>query len=87
MPRQRLIDVSELEAPEPFEAIISLVDTLEPGEYICMRHRKQPLPLIEILHQRGFTSRIRPGSESKWEIIIWDTQDKLVNDFCSKHFS
>ena len=87
IPKEQLIDVSELEPPEPFEAVLKLIDKIGAGEYIRMIHRKQPLPLIELLESRGFECAIKQGTKSEWDIIIWHKSDKLVNDFCQKHFS
>lgn len=87
MPAERLIDVSELDAPEPFEAALQLVSQLKKGEYIRMLHRKQPLPLIEILSKQGYECHVKPGHKTQWEIIIWNKNDSMTHDYCVNHFS
>lgn len=86
MPTERLIDVSELEPPEPFEAVLQLIGEIQDGEYVRMLHRKQPLPLIQLLKEQGFECIIQSGQQTRWEIVIWNKQDKPVNEFCYKHF-
>jgi len=94
MPNELLIDVSEYEAPQPFEEVIKLVVNINDGEYIRMLHRKQPLPLYQLLNERGFAyicnkknTKSLGDSLNQWEIIIWNKSDTSVNDYCLKSFS
>jgi hypothetical protein len=82
MPKEILVDVSELEAPEPFEQVINAVLQLNAGEYICMLHRKKPLPLIQWLQEQGFACVFKTELQNHWNIYIWNTKDSLVNDYC-----
>ncbi|MBE9525935.1 MAG: DUF2249 domain-containing protein [Proteobacteria bacterium] len=82
-----LIDVSEDEAPKPFEIILAQLARLKKGEYIRMLHRKQPLPLLQMLDENGFSFRMFSGTQTPWEIIIWSKQDLLTHEFCNASFS
>ncbi|MCU7836036.1 MAG: DUF2249 domain-containing protein [gamma proteobacterium symbiont of Taylorina sp.] len=85
--KELLIDVSEYEAPRPFEEVVKLVSQLKSGEYIRMLHRKEPLPLIQMLQENGYECRMFPGQQVEWEIIIWNSQDISVQEFCLMNFS
>jgi len=85
--KELLIDVSDYEAPEPFEAVLKLTSQIKNGEYIRMLHRKQPLPLLQMLQENGYEYRMFPGQQTEWEIIIWHSQDLPVKDFCLMKFS
>lgn len=87
MPKELLLDVSEYEAPQPFEKAVQLISQINTGEYIRMLHRKKPLPLIQLLQENGFACVIRTGLQNTWEIIIWNKNDSPVNDYCTANFS
>ena len=82
-PLELLIDVSDEEAPKPFELVLGRIEHLKQGEYIRMLHRKQPLPLIQMLEENGYECKMSPGQQTKWEIIIWNKQDSLTHEFCT----
>lgn len=88
--KELFVDVSELEAPKPFEEVIQLLKQVKSGEYIRMRHRKKPLPLFQFLQENGFDSCILESASSGnavfWEIIIWIKDDKPVHDYCTRTF-
>lgn len=69
--RERLLDVRELEPPEPLERVLELLDTLAPDERIRMLHRRDPNLLYPILHREGFTWRTETTPEGEFVILIW----------------
>ena len=79
MVRERVIDVSGLEAPEPFRVAIRAVHELAEGEYLCMRHRREPFPLYETLARIGFSHRVQKGEHSEYEILIWPAGDAALD--------
>ena len=87
MVREIVIDVSDLEAPQPFEEILKQLKVLGSGEYIHMLHRKQPLPLLQMLEENGYAAVMRNGDSKPWEIFIWNTADPLSNEYCRSHFT
>lgn len=83
--KELFIDVSDYEPPRPFEEVIQLLRQMIAGEYVLMRHRKKPLPLLEILQDNGFDFIVREKN-ALWEIIIWYENDQPVRDYCSGKF-
>ncbi len=81
-PHELFINVSEYDAPKPFEKVLQLVAEMKDGEYIRMLHRKKPLPLVQMLQENGFECRILPGQQTQWEIIIWNINDSSTADYC-----
>ncbi len=80
---ERLVDVSELEPCEPLERALAAADSLRPGEYLRLLHRREPFPLYRILADRGFTHRTVPGERTAFEIFIWrrgDTEARRAVD-------
>lgn len=73
--RERILDVSGLEAPEPFRAALAAVHELEEGEILRLCHRREPFPLYETLARLGFCYRVRDGARTKFEILIWRADD------------
>ena len=86
MVREILINASEMEAPQPFEEVLKRLKTLQPDQYIHMLHRKQPLPLVQLLEQNGYVVSMREGQTIPWEIFIWRKSDPLANQYCQTHF-
>ncbi len=83
-PQELFINVSEYDAPEPFEKVLQLVSEMKDGEYIRVLHRKKPLPLVQMLQENGFDYCILPGQQTQWEIIIWNIKDSSTADYCSQ---
>ena len=69
--RARFVDVSALPAPEPLQVVLDALGELAPGEYLVLAHRREPFPLYELLAGRGFRHRVRRGSRTPFEILVW----------------
>ena len=69
--RPRYLDTSELEPPEPMQAVLAELATLAEDEYLVMAHRKEPTPLYVILRTKYFCYHGRPGSRTPFELVIW----------------
>lgn len=54
MSEPRLIDGREMAPPEPFEATMTALDTLQPGEELTLLLYCQPQPLYETLRRNGY---------------------------------
>ena len=85
-PQEVFIDVSEEEAPKPFEIVLEQIAQLKNRQYIRMLHRKKPLPLIQILETNGFSCRMFSGEQTEWEVLIWNKQDSFTQKFCANFF-
>ncbi len=75
MGREILLDVSDLPAPEPMEAILSELERLPPGRHLRVLHRRAPWPLLPILDERGFRHRLRACAAPGFEVLIWHAGD------------
>ena len=59
MPGEILLDVSDLEPPEPLVLTLEAAEQLEPGQYIRMLHRREPCMLYGNLDDNHFKSHQR----------------------------
>lgn len=75
MTSELLLDVSELEAPEPLIKAIDAAQRLAPGTYLRFCHRMKPCHLYDHLTQRGFESDTRVGELAACEVFIWRRGD------------
>jgi hypothetical protein len=71
------LDVSALEAPEPFQRAVEAVQGLPPGHFLHMYHRMQPLHLYPWLARQGFASDTRQGRDG-CEVFIWRRDDEAA---------
>ena len=71
----RHIDVRDLEPPEPLEIALEMANSLGPGEYLHMLHRREPYPLYRLLEQYGFRYSMHSGGNCPFEILIWRDGD------------
>lgn len=75
MAREVVLDVSELEPPEPLVLSLAAIEKLQHGEYLRLLHRRRPCLLYENLQKRGFSSETRAGREVAYEVFIWRDGD------------
>lgn len=73
--REVLLDVSELEPPEPLELTLEAAERLKPGQYLRMLHRRDPCMLYGNLDNNGFKYFQREGSTTAVELFIWREDD------------
>jgi len=80
MCKEILMNVHDMEPPEPLDVAMKGLENLKHGEYIRMIHRMQPHPLYEILLDSGFRYKVTNG-EFGFDIYIWFAKDKKTGDF------
>lgn len=80
MSKEILLDVHEMQSPEPMELAMSSLQKLVIGEYIKMQHRMQPFPLYDILLENGFRYKVASG-EFGFDIYIWLAKDKATGEW------
>ena len=73
--REVLLDVSDLEPPEPLELTLEVADELKPGQYLRMLHRRDPCMLYGNLENNHFKYFQREGSTTAVELFIWREDD------------
>ncbi len=76
MAQERLLDVSELEPPAPLVQTLETVETLAPGEYLHMKHRRDPCLLRDNLDQHGFDYITRSQEDGPVQMFIWRRNDR-----------
>lgn len=72
---ERLLDVSELEAPEPLMRAVAAIESLSRGEYLRFRHRMKPCHLYPVLEKHGLAWDTRQGEVVECELFIWHADD------------
>ncbi|NTT86806.1 DUF2249 domain-containing protein [Tabrizicola sp. SY72] len=55
---------------EPFAAIMSAVDALAPGQPLCLIAPFRPVPLFNVMSNRGFACSDRALEGGDWEVIF-----------------
>ncbi len=75
MCKEIVLDVHEMQSPEPMEVVMDMLEKLNQGEYIKMLHRMQPFPLYDILLENGFRYKVTNG-EFGFDIYVWFAKDK-----------
>lgn len=73
-----VLDVSSLEPPDPLVRALAAVETLQPGQYLRMLHRREPCLLFPHLDQQGFSYIMREGRTAACEVLIWRAEDEQV---------
>jgi uncharacterized protein (DUF2249 family) len=69
--RERLLDVRDLEPPEPLERVLAELDTLGRDECIRMLHRRDPHMLYPILDREHFAHETTMTDEGLIQVLIW----------------
>lgn len=67
----RVLDVRDLEPPEPMERVLDALPELVEGERLCMIHRREPYPLYPILRRDGYRYETSLTPDGDYQIIIW----------------
>lgn len=68
---EQSIDVSDLEPPEPLEVILDSLADLPSGDWLRVRHRRDPVPLYRMLRDMGYSWDTTCVSTEHFEIVIW----------------
>ena len=78
MEQECVLNVSELEPPEPMERGLEATEILAPGQYLRILHNREPFPLYTILEESGYRHRIHEGQETVFEIFVWRRDDSIA---------
>ncbi|ELY29121.1 hypothetical protein C499_06775 [Halogeometricum borinquense DSM 11551] len=65
----RELDVREIEG-EPFGEIVAALDTLCEHETLVLVNSFEPVPLYDVLEQRGFTYKTSQEGSEEWHVRI-----------------
>jgi uncharacterized protein (DUF2249 family) len=72
---ERVLDVSRLAPPEPFEQAVEALHRLREGDYLRLLHHREPFPLYSFLEGAGFDYCTVPGHITAFEVYIWHRGD------------
>ena len=86
MSKEIILDVHELQAPEPMEIVMNGLTKLQEGEYIKLIHRMEPFPLYDTFLDNGFRYKVTDG-EFGFNIYIWFAKDKKTGEFVKSQIS
>jgi hypothetical protein len=75
MGAERLLDVRNLEYPEPLLRAIAELESLSPGCYLCMLSHRDPVLLYPMLESQDFSCTRQRGADGIYEILIWRNGD------------
>lgn len=64
-----LVDVREIDG-EPFQRITSALTDLDDGETLLLINSFEPVPLYDILEDRGFAYESTQVEDDEWRIVI-----------------
>ena len=78
MDKEIVVDVHELQPPEPMQRALDALDTLTDGQYLKIIHRMQPFPLYDILSDNGFKYKAVNGEISAFDIYVWRAKDEAA---------
>jgi len=78
MAAEVLLDVSDLEPPEPLVLTLEAAEQLQAGQYVRMLHRREPCMLYGNLDDNGFKYFQREGFTSAVEVFIWRKDDTVA---------
>ncbi|MCF7981261.1 MAG: DUF2249 domain-containing protein [Pseudomonadales bacterium] len=83
--KEVLLDLRELEPPEPFVQSLAALERLLPGQYLHLVHHRAPAMLYPELAPRGFVSQTQEHSSGLFHIVVWrETDDEAKNEALSQ---
>ena len=68
---ERVLDLRDLEPPEPLERILDELDHLEAGDWLRARLRREPFPLYGFLQRLGYAWKTERAGEAAFDVLIW----------------
>ena len=75
MPDELLLDVSDMDPPDPLVRTLEAAEQLKPGQYLRMLHRRDPCLLYGNLIDNAFKYFQRDGLTTAVEVFIWREND------------
>jgi len=65
-----ILDAREMEHPLPLQLAIEHLKALTMDDYLYMINNKKPVPLLEMVQEKGFAHFEYLDSKKTWHIII-----------------
>lgn len=76
-----------LEPCKPLERTLEAVRQLSAGDYLYVRHRREPHLLYSLLEKGGFAWHCVEEHPDQYAIYIWRESDQLAGEEATSHFS
>lgn len=68
---EQRLDVSALQPPEPLERILDALADLPAGDWLRVRHHREPHPLYGMLRNMDYHWHTISHGPDDFEILIW----------------
>lgn len=75
MGMEHLLDVRNMELPEPLLRVLPELESLSPGDYLRVLCHRDPVLLYPMLDTQGFSCKRKQDSAGMYEILIWQSGD------------
>ena len=75
MGSEHMLDVRDMELPEPLLRALAELESLAAGDYLHILSHRDPLLLYPMLESQGFSYTRRNVSGGVYEILIWREGD------------
>ena len=75
MGMEHLLDVRNMEQPEPLLRALTELESLAAGDYLRMLCHRDPVLLYPMLGMQGFSYKRRRDSAGNYEILVWHRGD------------
>lgn len=66
-----VLDVRDLEPPEPLERALDSLAVLKNNQRLRMIIGREPFPLYDMLHKRGYLRETVVRADGDYEILVW----------------
>jgi TusA-related sulfurtransferase len=78
MGMEHLLDVRNMEQPEPLLRALAELESIAAGDYLRMLCHRDPVLLYPILQSQGFSYLRQRDSAGIYEILVWHRNDVMA---------
>ena len=78
MGAEHLLDVRNMELPEPLLRALAELESLAPGDYLHILSHRDPVLLYPMLKSQGFSYTRQQDRGGIYEILVWRTGDAVA---------
>jgi hypothetical protein len=82
-----LLDVRDLEPPEPLTAILRALEAMPAKQALKVRHRREPFPLYPLLDDMGYEYRCWMSALDDYRLYIWKSGQHKLKTLCAEDIS
>ena len=78
------LNVCDLEPPAPMQKIMQAVSSLTDDEVIWVKHRREPIPLFNMLTKQNIPWHHHQIADNTHHIFIWSSNNKAGQNYVNK---